>query len=95
MKNPRALAVFERKTSWRKYPEERLAERCDRENYLSAKEHAQEVQQQFLAEAEEEAMIEMPIQEALALYGADLSVASLGAIEKKDGTYRVVHVESM
>ena len=93
MKNPRVPAVFERKTKWRKSPEERFAEGCDRdrENYLSAKEHAQRVQQQFLKEAEEEAMIEMPVLHSRALYGADLSVASLGAIEKKDGTYRVVH----
>ncbi|CAE7746198.1 unnamed protein product, partial [Symbiodinium necroappetens] len=91
VKNPRVPAVFERKTKWRKYPEECLAEGCDRENYLSAKEHALEVQQQFLAEAEEEAMIEVPTAEALASYGSKLSVASLGAIEKKDGSCRVVH----
>ena len=91
IKNPRVPAVCERKTKWRKYPEECLAEGCDRESYLSAKEHALEVQQQFLAEAEEEAMIEVPTAEALASYGSKLSVASLGAIEKKDGSYRVVH----
>ena len=78
-------------SSTRQSGEECLAEGCDHENYLSAKEHALEVQQQFLAEAEEEAMIEVPTAEALVSYGSKLSVASLGAIEKKDGSYRVVH----
>ena len=91
VKNPRVPAIFERKTKWRKYPEECFAEGCDRENYLSAKEHALEVQEQFLAEAEEGAMVEIPLSEAIASYGPKLSIASLGAIEKKDGSYRVVH----
>ena len=58
---------------------------------MSAKEHALEVQEQFLAEAEEGAMVEIPLSEAIASYGPKLSIASLGAIEKKDGSYRVVH----
>ena len=82
VKNLRVPAIFERKTKWRKYPGG---------NYLFAKQRALEVQQQFLAEVEEEAMVEVPLSEAAASYGPKLSVASLGAIEKKDGSYRVVH----
>ena len=37
VKNPRVPAIFERKSKWRKYPKECLAEGCDRENYLFAK----------------------------------------------------------
>ena len=36
-------------------------------------------------------MVEAPLSEAVALYGPNLSVPSLGAIEKKDGSYCVVH----
>ena len=36
-------------------------------------------------------MMEMPLTVARQKFGEDLSIASLGAIEKKDGSYRVVH----
>ena len=36
-------------------------------------------------------MVEVDLPEALQRFGKKLAVASLGAIEKKDGSYRVVH----
>ena len=52
------------------------------------------VQQQFLAEAERGAMAEMSLESAKATFGRDLAVASLDAIEKKDGSYRGVGVNA-
>ena len=94
VKTPRVLAVFDKKTTWRTYTEEDCLEVCreiDRDNYLSAKDHADVVQQQFEAEAELGAMQELPADVAHARYGRNFAVASLGAIEKKDGSYRVIH----
>ena len=87
---PRVPAVFEKKTKWRRYAEDAEGQIL-RENYISAKQHAEMVQRQFLAEAELGAMEEMSLESAKAKFGKDLAVASLGAIEKKDGSYRVVH----
>ena len=87
---PRVPAVFEKKTKWRRYAEDADGQIL-RENYISAKQHAEMVQRQFLAEAELGAMEEMSLESAKAKFGRDLAVASLGAIEKQDGSYRVVH----
>jgi len=76
---------------WRRYEEEGAEWGLDRENYLSAKTHAAEVQSQFQEEEKLGAMVEMDVSEAKARYGNRLAIASLGAIEKKNGTYRVVH----
>ena len=94
VKTPRVPAVFEKKTKWRTYAEEDSLEVCreiDRDNYLSVKDHASIVQQQFEAEAELGAMQELPADKARARYGRNFAVASLGAIEKKDGSHGVIH----
>ena len=57
-KLPRVPAVFERKEKWRRYAEESLDAQT-RENYISATQQANVVQEQFLAEAELGAMVEM------------------------------------
>ena len=88
---PRVPSVFEKKEKWRKYDSGFCEPGAERENYLSAREHAGEVQQQFQAEAALGAMVEVTTAEARAQFGKQLAVASLGALEKKDGTYRVVH----
>ena len=88
---PRVPSVFEKKEKWRKYDSGFCEPGAERENYLSAREHACEVQQQFQAEAALGAMVEVTTAEARAQFGKQLAVASLGALEKKDGTYRVVH----
>ena len=83
---PRVPAVFAAKTSWRKYEEE-LDSPGVRENYLSAKTHAHA---QFEKEAELGAMREMTLETAEKQLGG-VKLASLGAIEKKDGSFRVIH----
>ena len=80
-------AVFERKEKWRKYAEEDTDDQV-RENYISAKQQARVVQEQFVEESKLGAMVEMRWEEARERF-PDLVVASLGAIEKKDGSYRV------
>ncbi|CAE7483812.1 unnamed protein product [Symbiodinium necroappetens] len=86
---PRVPAVFTAKTRWRVYDEED-ANAGLRENYVSGRDHADEVQAQFEREAALGAMYETSIEQARADLG-ELSLASLGAIEKKDGSYRVLH----
>ena len=89
---PRVPAVFEKKDKWRRYDETTSGEKgVERENYMSAKERAREVQKQFQVEASLGAMVEMEEGEARQNFGERLAVASLGAIEKKDGACRVVH----
>ena len=91
-KTPRVPAVFDRKVRWRQYGDDAAHDlTTERENYISAASHSKEVQAQFVAEAELGAMMEVTCEAAIAKYGERLAVASLGAIEKKDGTYRVVH----
>ena len=91
LKLPRIPAVFNRKNRWRKYALGDFELGDCRENYLSARQHAEHVHQQFLEEEKLGAMIEVPLEEAQREYGQQLAVASLGAIEKKGGAYRVVH----
>ena len=82
-------AVFTAKDRWRTYtdgPDGVVL----RDSYVSAKEHAAEVQKHFEIEAEHGAMYETDLDVACAELG-EVSVASLGAIEKKDGSYRVIH----
>ena len=86
---PRVPAVFTAKDRWRTYtdgPDGVVL----RDSYVSAKEHAAEVQKHFEIEAEHGAMYETDLDVACAELG-EVSVASLGAIEKKDGSYRVIH----
>ena len=49
------------------------------------------VQRQFEEEEKLGAMLQLDLAEAQARFGEQLAVASLGAIEKKNGTFRVVH----
>ena len=88
---PRVPAVFEEKVRHRKYGEDAEWQRVERANYVSAAERASEVQAQFEEEEKLGAMIQMSAREASKRYGDKLRFASLGAIEKKDGTKRVTH----
>ena len=58
---------------------------------MSAQDHAAIVEAQFAQEAELGAMLKIDARKAKEEYGADLAVASLGSLEKRDGSYRVVH----
>ena len=91
MSSCRESRQFEEKARHRKYGEDAEWQRVERSNYISAAEHAAEVQAQFQEEEKLGAMIQLPMQEASKRYGERLRFASLGAIEKKDGTYRVTH----
>ena len=88
-KLPRVPAVFERKQKWRTYADENSGTGI-RDNYISAEQHADVVQEQFQQEAQLGAMTEMSLVEARRCF-PNLCVASLGAIEEKDGSYRVIH----
>lgn len=90
-KTPRVPSVFERKSRLRKYEEETCPWDSDRDNYVSARAHAAAVQQQFEDEAKLGAMERLSLEEARAKCGDRLAVASLGAIEKKNGAIRVIH----
>ena len=88
---PRVPAVFEAKVRHCKYGEDAEWQRVDRTNYVSAAEHASEVQVQFVEEEKLGAMVHLSVKDAAERYGERLRFASVGAIEKKDGTYRVIH----
>ena len=84
-------AFFLPKTKWRNYAETVVAEDSCRENYVSARQQAKVAQEQFEGEARLGAMLEMPMSEAVEKFGKSLAIASLGALEKRDGSYRVIH----
>ena len=86
---PRVPALYTAKQQWRSY--DQIHEEAEmRDNYVSAKDHAPEVQVQFEKEAALGAMRELDLETAEQMLGP-LSVASLGALAKKDGSYRVIH----
>ena len=90
---PRTPAIFERKRTRRlSFPEE--GEWAEwRPNYASAEENRLKVEAQFAEEEAEGLMVRMPSRQALRKHGADLSLAAIGAIEKKGSTseVRVIH----
>ena len=86
---PRVPALYTAKQQWRSYAQ--IHEEAEmRDNYVSAKDHAPEVQVQFEKEAALGAMRELDLETAEQMLGP-LSVASWGALAKKDGSYRVIH----
>ena len=87
---PRVPAVFDRRTRWRRYDEQSEAPH-DKENYSSAKCQIAQIETQFRVEAELGAMREVEEEAARAEYGEDLLVAAIGAIDKGDTTFRVIH----
>ena len=91
VKAPRVPAVLLPKTKWRNYAETGVAEDSCRENYVSARQQAKVVQEQFEGEARLGAMLKMPMSEAVKKFERNLAIASLGALEKRDGSYRVIH----
>jgi hypothetical protein len=88
-KMPRVPAVFEKRTKWRPY--EAVDVPMDMDNYKTARDHAQEIEAQFEVERDLGAMIEVEEAVAREEYGDDLKVAALGALEKTDKSFRVVH----
>eukprot|EP00435_Cladocopium_sp_Y103_P069710 s303_g33.t2 len=86
---PRVPAVFEEKEKWKKY--EAIPFPQNKENYLSARDHARSIQLQFRQEELKGAMVELEEEEARRRYGGRLRVAALAALEKSDRSFRVVH----
>jgi hypothetical protein len=89
-KLPRVPSVFDRKERWRKYPEEE-GEPEDGDNYVSARDHLDSIKKQFEEERALGAMREVLEVEARKEYGSNLLIAPIGAIEKADATFRVIH----
>ena len=86
---PRVPALFTAKQHWLCY--EHIQEEAGvRENYITAKEHRDVVQKQFESEAELGAMEETNFAQAEKELGK-IGIASLGALEKSDGSFRVIH----
>ena len=87
---PRTPAVFERKTRWRSYEDGEANHSMT--NYTTVKGHEDELEAQFVSEASLGMMVEVSLAEAKALYpDGRLRIAGLGAIEKSDSSFRVLH----
>jgi hypothetical protein len=86
---PRAPAVFEERANFRKYDDP--GDIRDKDNYSSAKDHGKELLEQFSEEIQLGAMIAMDEAAARKEFGNRFLVAALGAIEKNDGSFRVIH----
>ncbi|CAE8676182.1 unnamed protein product, partial [Polarella glacialis] len=89
-KLPRVPAVFDKKERWRKYPEEE-GEPGDGDNYVSARDNLDSIKKQFEEERALGAMREVLEVEARKEYGSNLLIAPIGAIEKADASFRVIH----
>eukprot|EP00439_Symbiodinium_sp_Y106_P006633 s14528_g1.t1 len=89
---PRTPALFERKHKHRKYPDADTPLDDDlRENYPGARDNPDRLDEQLAKEMGLGAMVAYDLDQARALHGDTLSVASLGAVPKPDGSLRVVH----
>ena len=94
MELPRASAVFHEKVAWRRYDAEQSEFHVDgewRKDYPTAKQNAAVVEKQFEAEEELGAMVRSDLQDAQSRYGDRLRLASLGAIQKSDDSFRIIH----
>jgi hypothetical protein len=89
-KLPRVPAVFDKKEHWRKYPEEG-GEPGDGDNYVSARDNLDSIKKQFEEERALGAMREVLEVDARREYGSNLLIAPIGAIEKADASFRVIH----
>ena len=81
--------MFEDRTHFRKYDD--TGDIRDKEKYSAATDHDAELLAQFQEEIDLGAIIMMDEEEARKEFGADLLAAALGAIEKSDGSFRVIH----
>ena len=88
---PHIPLVFPDKNKWRSYDEDDFRHPEFRHNYPLVSANADEIEKQFEAEAKLGAMCCIPLEEAKKLFGDRLVIASLGAVKKPDGSYRVLH----
>jgi len=92
MSLPRTPAVWERKAKWRSYEDDLFRHVHEaKRNYVSAREHVADVRAQFIEEAEAGRMQRVSLAAAQEEFGSRLAIASLGALEKSDDTFRVIH----
>ena len=80
---PRTPAVFARKTKWRLGDLDPAAQPEWRSNYTSLSTHRTQVRKQFQEEAKRGFMAVTTLREALRVFGDTLTLAGIGAIEKK------------
>ena len=87
---PRTPAVYERKKKWRTLDASDFSPQ--RENYSSAIGHEETLEQQFKEEELVGMCYKVSNEEAARQYpGKSLRVASIGAIEKADHSFRIIH----
>ena len=89
-KMPRTPALYARKTHWRKLDETEVS--WDNDNYQLAAKLGHVLTKQFEEEENLGMMFHLTLAEATAAYpGESLRIASQGAIEKSDSSWRIVH----
>ena len=87
---PRTPAVYERKKSWRKYYDQE-GPPVSKANYCSCENNVKVVREQVVEEAKEGFMRKATLEEVTKEYGSDICVAAIGAIEKGDSSFRIIH----
>ena len=87
---PRTPAVYERKKAWRKY-ESQDGPPSSKANYISCEGNARVIREQFLVEEKEGFMRRTSLESLREEYGNNVCVAALGAIEKGDSSFRIIH----
>ena len=85
---PRTPQVFERKNRWKKYDDSVYTAHLL--NYASAADLSEVLERQFEEELDLGMMVKMKVAAAKDKY-PDLRISAQGAIDKGDGTYRVIH----
>ena len=88
---PRTPAVFERKTHWARHVGHEGASSEWTGNYRSAAERPEVLEANFLAQEAEQMMYRTTYKAAQDRFGSRLRVASLGAIEQREGEFRIIH----
>ena len=87
---PRTPAVFGRKVSWRKYEDQGQLP-SSKHNYSSCVDNVRAVEAQFEQERDLGFMREVSEEELRREYGEEVCVAAIGAIEKSDASFRIIH----
>ena len=88
---PRTPAVFERKVHWARHVGQEGASSEWTGNYRSASERPEVLEANFLAQEAERMMFRTTYKAAQDRFGSRLRVASLGAIEQREGEFRIIH----
>ena len=87
---PRCDYLYDEKTKHRNY-EHQEGEASHKQNYISARGNREAIRAHFIEEMNQGAMVKMTRREPESKYGDRLLIAGLGAIEKNDASFRVIH----